>query len=150
MHFLLRRHRHPLFLIGSGIEFEDLTGVDVVHFWEEFAQRNVAGAVTWAHVTEAALRIYAKRISAIGRSGFLSEGVELYVAEKLRMIPFTTCAIRTVAFQVEVVTELRVVVVQVLQIFPVIVQWRVQSLAVLILVYDWGDDSWRHEKWSRA
>jgi hypothetical protein len=61
------------------------------------------------------------------------------------MIPFTIRAKRTISFEVEIVAQFRIVVVQMLQILPIKVQRRVESLSVLVLVDNWGGVRWWHE-----
>ena len=62
------------------------------------------------------------------------------------MIPFTSRAVCASAFKVVIVAELGVIVVEVLQVFSIIVQGRVQTLPVLVLKNDRGGNVlWRGE-----
>jgi hypothetical protein len=83
-----------------------LTGIDVVHLWQEFALGNVASSVTRTHMTKRALWIHAEGVATRGSSGFMSKRVQLKLIKHLRMIPLATGAIVAVTFEVEIVAEL--------------------------------------------
>jgi hypothetical protein len=60
------------------------------------------------------------------------------------MVPFTLVSVMAVALQIIVITQLRIEIVQLLQISLVVGQGRVQSLSIAVLIDDGGDD-WRDD-----
>lgn len=135
MHFLLGRLQLFL-LLRYSVVFVHVADVNIVHLREKFACWVIAGTSPRTHVAQATGRIRTEGVEAIRGPGFVSHCVELGLGQLLGVVPCTGIPEETVATQIKVVAQPRILVVKKLEVFLIVGQWCIKTLAILILVYD--------------